>query len=183
MRVINQILFVMKKNLFYLFALVCAMSLFTSCGSDDDDDNKVEPYGTYSGNLSVVLTTQAGAQDPITSKESVQLIKGSSDNKFSFLLKNFMLQMGGIATGIGNINIENVDLVSAGGNKYTFSKSIPELQITAGDKEGVAVWLGPTLGKIPVDLSGTIEGNKVTVVINIPSFMSMDIAVNFTGTK
>ena len=55
--------------------------------------------------------------------------------------------------------------------------------VNAGDKEGVAVWLGPTLGKIPVDLSGTIEGNKVTVVINIPSFMSMDIAVNFTGTK
>lgn len=171
----------MKKKLFYLFALVCAMNLFTSCGSDDDD--KVEPYGVYSGDLSVVLTTQAGVQDPITSKESVQLIKGSSDNNFSFLLKNFMLQMDGAATGIGNINIENVELVSAGDNKYTFSKNIPEMQITAGDKEGVAVWLGPTLGKIPVNLSGTIVGNKVTVAINIPSFMTMDIAVNFTGTK
>lgn len=172
----------MKKNLFYLFALVCAMSLFASCGSDDDDD-KVEPYGVYSGDLSVVLTTQAGAQDPITSKESVQLIKGSSDNKFSFLLKNFILQLGGSATGVGNINIENVELVSVGDNKYTFSKNIPDMEIAAGDKEGVAVWLGPTLGKIPVNLSGTIEGNKVTVVINIPSFMTMDIAVNFTGTK
>lgn len=27
----------MKKNLFYLFALVCAMSLFTACSDDDDD--------------------------------------------------------------------------------------------------------------------------------------------------
>lgn len=30
----------MKKNLFYLFALICSMSLFTAC-SDDDDDVKV----------------------------------------------------------------------------------------------------------------------------------------------
>ena len=28
----------MKKNLFYLFALICSMSLFTSCSNDDDPD-------------------------------------------------------------------------------------------------------------------------------------------------
>lgn len=172
----------MKKNLFYLFVLVCTMGLFTSCGSDDDND-KVDPYGAYFGDLSVVLTTQAGAQDPIKSKESIQLIKANSDNKFSFLLKNFVLQMGNTTIGVGNINIEDVDLVSAGGTKFTFSKDIPEMQITKGDKEGIPNWLGPTLGKIPVKLTGTIEGNKVSVVINIPSFMQMDIAVNFTGTK
>ena len=27
----------MKKNLFYLFALICSMSLFTACSDDDDD--------------------------------------------------------------------------------------------------------------------------------------------------
>ena len=32
----------MKKNLFYLFALICSMSLFTAC-SDDDDDKVVCP--------------------------------------------------------------------------------------------------------------------------------------------
>ena len=26
----------MKKNLFYLFALICSMSLFTACSDDDD---------------------------------------------------------------------------------------------------------------------------------------------------
>ena len=35
----------MKKNLFYLFALICSMSLFTAC---DDDDDEVSPWiGTY----------------------------------------------------------------------------------------------------------------------------------------
>ena len=34
----------MKKNLFYLFALICSMSLFTAC----DDDDEVSPWiGTY----------------------------------------------------------------------------------------------------------------------------------------
>ena len=28
----------MKKNLFYLFALICSMSLFTACSNDDDPD-------------------------------------------------------------------------------------------------------------------------------------------------
>ena len=32
----------MKKNLFYLFALICSMSLFTAC-SDDDDEVKSLP--------------------------------------------------------------------------------------------------------------------------------------------
>lgn len=37
----------MRKNLFFLFALICSMSLFTAC-SDDDGDENVNPYvGTY----------------------------------------------------------------------------------------------------------------------------------------
>ena len=36
----------MKKNLFYLFALICSMSLFTAC-SDDDDDTKDPVIGTW----------------------------------------------------------------------------------------------------------------------------------------
>ncbi|KAA3162099.1 DUF4925 domain-containing protein, partial [Akkermansia sp. BIOML-A61] len=30
----------MKKNLFFLFALICSMSLFTACSDDDDDKIK-----------------------------------------------------------------------------------------------------------------------------------------------
>lgn len=36
----------MKKNLLFLFALICSMSLFTACNNDDDDD--LSPYaGDY----------------------------------------------------------------------------------------------------------------------------------------
>lgn len=44
----------MKKNLLYLFMLVCSVGLFTSCGDDDDDNNdKPDVAGTYAGNLGV----------------------------------------------------------------------------------------------------------------------------------
>ena len=43
----------MKKNLLYLFILICSVSLFTSCGDDDEnDDNKANVAGTYAGNRS-----------------------------------------------------------------------------------------------------------------------------------
>ena len=49
----------MKKNLFYLFALICSMSLFTACSDDDDPDySKVieeEIAGNYKGTLTVTV--------------------------------------------------------------------------------------------------------------------------------
>lgn len=37
----------MKKNLFYLFALICSMSLFTACSDDDDDKNIKDLNASY----------------------------------------------------------------------------------------------------------------------------------------
>lgn len=180
----------MKKNVFYLFVLICVMSLFTSCG--DDDNTKVSPNGTYSGDLRVVFTMgDIPFLSPIDSKEIVQLVKGSSDNKFSFSLKNFMIELApGKKTGVGNIDIKDIDLVAAGHNKYTFSKDIPDFEITTGDKEGVLTWIGPGLKKLHLTLNGTIEGGKVkidlatSIEISVATgYTEMSITVGFTGTK
>ena len=48
----------MKKNLFYyLFAVICSVSLFTSC-SDDDDEKVVCPVGetTFTDKSGLQLT-------------------------------------------------------------------------------------------------------------------------------
>ena len=43
----------MKKNLFYLFALICSMSLFTACSDDDEAPGNSgvvgEVVGDYKG--------------------------------------------------------------------------------------------------------------------------------------
>ena len=54
----------MKKNLLYLWALICSVALFTACSSDDDNDisgnnppeeeavvTAPDVVGTYWGNL------------------------------------------------------------------------------------------------------------------------------------
>ena len=47
----------MKKNLFYLFALICSMSLFTACSDDDEAPGNSgvvgEVVGDYKGLMDV----------------------------------------------------------------------------------------------------------------------------------
>lgn len=80
----------MKKNLLYLFMLVCSVGLFTSCGDDDDDNNdKPDVAGTYAGNLGVTIDDS----DPITSSQTIELTS-PAETKINFTLKNFILQAG-----------------------------------------------------------------------------------------
>ena len=63
----------MKKNLLYLFALICSVTLFTACS--DDDETPVAPTaadlaGTYTGTLTLALgegtePTEVGTTVPI----------------------------------------------------------------------------------------------------------------------
>ena len=62
----NKILrYQMKKNLFfYLFAVLCTVSLFTSCSDDDEPTvtvpGNVDVAGDYKGALNVTLKMETG---------------------------------------------------------------------------------------------------------------------------
>ena len=54
----------MKKRLFYLFALICSVSLFTACSDDDNEGPSGNPIteaidsqivGNYNGKLTVLM--------------------------------------------------------------------------------------------------------------------------------
>ena len=85
----------------------------------------------------------------------------NNDNTIDFNLKNFSLG----TMNVGNVTVPGLGINNAG--EFSFEGNI---QITAGDKEGVDMWLGPTLGDIPVLLNGTIKGEYfyVHLDINIP---------------
>ena len=89
----------------------------------------------------------------------------NNDNTIDFGLKNFGLDLGGAYANVGNITVPGLQINNQG--NFSFDGNI---QITAGDKEGVEFWLGPTLGDIPVVLNGTIKGDYfyVHLDINIP---------------
>ena len=79
----------MKKNLFYLFALICSVSLFTSCSDDDDPVYPIEEElaGTYKGELGISVN-----DTPIGSGilQKVYISKSASgNNQVKLELKNF----------------------------------------------------------------------------------------------
>ena len=105
----------MKKNLFYLFALICSMSLFTACSDDDDPDySKVieeEIAGDYKGTLTVTVEGTPMPAEPQKIK-----IEKAGPSAINLSLANFSFM--GIA--IGDVELKNC-VLSQNGNTYTFS--------------------------------------------------------------
>ena len=49
----------MKKNLFYLFIALFAVTFMTACGDDDDDkDTGINVAGSYTGTIIVNITDE-----------------------------------------------------------------------------------------------------------------------------
>ena len=80
----------MKKNLLYLWALICSVSLLTACSSDDDNtvnDETTPPeeeavvtapdvVGTYWGNLDISMLPDGSDQDCRRTSEVYYFLSG-----------------------------------------------------------------------------------------------------------
>ncbi len=110
-----------------------------------------ETYNKYVGVVvDGVMTTPVAASIEVTYYE---------DNNIDFNLENFCLG----EIGVGNITLPGLAYSTTNG---TFSYT-GDLNITAGDKEGIDSWLGPLLGNIPLNLQGTIKDDYFYVTIGI----------------
>lgn len=162
----------MKKRLFYLFALICSMGLFTAC-SDDETDAKeemtleqvitTELAGTYDGTLDIIVNDQ-----PISTglEQSIVLSKSSSaDNSLKLELNDFsFLQIP------FNIAVDPCEVTESNGT-YTFAAS---QEVTVG-----------VLGTFPVQVSGTIKGDNISIDIAVDALavLGQTVNVSFEGTK
>ena len=98
----------MKKNLLYLWALVCSLTLFAACSSDDDDsDNKnnenppeeeavitaPDVIGTYWGNLDMSMIPDGSDQEIVIGDGIEKFITLSqvSNTEVKIELKDFEL--------------------------------------------------------------------------------------------
>lgn len=77
----------MKKNLFYLFALICALSLFSSCSDDDKKDEPKEDTswkavdGSYTGEkLKLTYNGQAKTGQITLAASSAERVKATLTN-------------------------------------------------------------------------------------------------------
>lgn len=157
----------MKKNLFWMFLLLCAVSFLPSCSDDDDDKREIvgtEFDGVYKGTLDVKAPTLEIDVKNIPQKVYITKM---GENLFKLQLKNFSFGEFNLGT------IEASDLVVVkNGNSCTFN----------GNDE-----LDLIVGKCKVDISGSIVEKNADITIGVTvldgTFKDLKVDVKFAGTK
>ena len=155
----------MKKNLFFLFTLICSMSLFTACSDDDPDYTPVieeEIAGNYKGELGVSINGQQVAQN-IPQRISVS---GAGATSINLSLTNFSFS--GIQ--VGDVALQNCPMTQ-NGNTYDFTGAT-NLNIT-----------GLTAS---VNATGNIGNGTVSITMDIDATLGtveQTVVVTYTGTK
>lgn len=161
----------MKKNLFYLFALICSMTLFTAC-SDDDETTPVVPtatdlVGTYTGSLSLALgegtePTEAGTAVPIE-------VIATDEKTVTISLTNF--DLGGSGTML-DIVVENCAIVFDANNVATINGS-----------KNLELSLFPGM-QLPTTVTGTCDGTNLNLKIDVQDAPYVQtVHVTYDGTK
>lgn len=156
----------MKKNLLFLFALICSMSLFTACSNDDEPVLPVEKEmaGAYKGELAISMDG-----NPLSGSipQKIYISQSTSgNNQLKLELKNFMFGV----MSLGDIVIDPCAVVEKDGT-YAFTGS-------------QTVTLTPPIGACPVTVAGTIKAGKIDIKIDVKAeALKQNIAVTFAGTK
>ncbi len=158
----------MKKNLFYLFSVVCLLGLFTACSDDDDVQYPIneELSGAYKGSMDIYYE---GIADPITSGllQKVYISKASND-AIKFELKNFSVIGDPTEILVEDITVDHCVLKQKG-DTYSFS----------GDQT-----LDIVVGKCNVNVSGQIGKGSLDMEINVDVIdRGLKVKVNFDGKK
>lgn len=157
----------MKKNLFYVFALICSMSLFTACS--DDDDVVILPIeqdmaGSYKGELEIAVNNTTVAPGI---PQKVYISKSTAgDNQLRLELKKFSFG----SLNLGDIQVDPCAVTELNGT-YSFS-----------GKQTLA--LAAPLGSCPVTVTGTIKGSAISINIGVEvDALKQEVVAKFDGTK
>ena len=141
----------MKKSLFfYLFAVLCTMSLFTSCSDDDDAVSLAEIVaGDYDGTLDIAM--DMGGMSVSVGKdieETVEVTK-VTDAAVDLRIQGFSI----LGMDLGNIELKNCQLTEVRDGVYDF---------TASSNLNVVGMLSAT-----VNGTGEFSGNTLTLNLDI----------------
>ena len=156
----------MKKSLLYLFMLVCSVSLFSSCGDDDDEVKypiDTDLAGGYIGKLSVVDGNQMGT----TENQKIAIAQSNKGaNQIALSLKNFTFLI-----NVGDIEVDPCTVKAIDGG-YSFEGQ-QNLDLVA------------PLGNCPISILGTVKGSNINIEIGVKvgAPLNQDVKATFVGTK
>lgn len=156
----------MKKNLLFLFALICSISLFTACNNDDEPVLPVETdmVGAYKGQLGISIDGQSlGEEMP----QKVYISKSASgDNQLKIELKAFTFG----TMNLGDIQVDPCPVTEKDGT-YSFTGS-------------QTLTLAAPIGTCPVTVAGTIKDGKISINIGVKvEALQQEVVAKFDGTK
>lgn len=172
----------MRKNLFYyLFAVLCTATLFTSCSDDDKNGNNGGEglglnsivVGTYNSQLKVFLEgVDLTESAPISQRIYV---KSEDENKVMVSLRNFAIDIAGTPFTVGDIVVGGV-VLEGDASQVVLQETKATIQHA-------------DLGTLDITVSGDIVTEKVNMTINVVQHMpedpstTMNIEVKVTGTR
>lgn len=163
----------MNKRLFYyLFAVLCTVTLFTSC-SDDDDNGKGDDQtevadisGNYKGNL--VVSINEHPADPISQVISITK-SGNQTSQVVLSLKNF--SFGGQL--VGDIEVPCMVEEREGTQSFSGQKNLT-----------FTTPFGQLLGTLPTSVNGTVKDGKICMKIGVTvAALEQVVDVDFDGNK
>lgn len=157
----------MKKSLLYLLMFVCSVSLFSSCGDDDDEVKypiDTDLAGGYIGDLSVVVD---GDQMGTTENQKIAIAQSNKGtNQIALSLKNFTFLI-----NVGDIEVDPCEVKAIDGG-YSFEGQ-QNLDLVA------------LLGNCPISILGTVKGSNINIEIGVKvgAPLNQDVKATFVGTK
>lgn len=173
----NKILrYQMKKNLFfYLFAVLCTVSLFTSC-SDNDEPAVTVPVsanvaGNYKGALNVTLKMETGDVPAGNVPAQLVSVTNAGENTVDLKISNFSFS----GMQLDDIEVSGCQLTDAGNGKYTFTAT-SSMDVTGLLSAGIKA-------------NGVFEDKTLTLDLDIDDVKLMGspvpytVKVAYSGTK
>ena len=173
----------MKKNLLYLWALICSVSLLTACSSDDDNtvnDETTPPeeadvVGTYWGNLDISMLPDGSDQEVVIADGLPKFITFSqvSDTEVKMELKEFELFINGNILKFGDIVIDKCAV-----KKETDASTFTGQQDLTFQGDAAA------LGTCATSIEGTVQSGNATmnIQVKVPA-LKQTVKVAFSGVK
>lgn len=137
---------------------------------------------TYNDNLKITLKSEGSEPTVINKKDAQVIVTTQADGKYTFTLKNFVLDMGeSNSMPVGTINIKDLEgTKTESGISLKTSKTAAE--IVDGDDKNVG-WMAASLmemfkdeGGVPVSLDALMTSEKLYAELSIPlGFMNVDV--------
>lgn len=173
----NKILrYQMKKNLFfYLFAVLCTVSLFTSCSDNDEPavtvPGNVDVAGDYKGALNVTLKMETGDVPAGNVPAQLVSVTNAGENTVDLKISNFSFS----GMQLDDIEVSGCQLTDAGNGKYTFTAT-SSMDVTGLLSAGIKA-------------NGVFEDKTLTLDLDIDDVKLMGspvpytVKVAYSGTK